>query len=150
MVNFTPIIWYYWHILLHWTPVTGSCALHSGPYSTSETVTQSNLVFVWLLGVTSCKWKRLESSPCDTGLYINWGMSPGTGRGEGYAGWIFTPTGVSAGWILTLTGVSNFHINDPKRVRERERLSLSAFLRTEDIGVHIVHISRLIITYTLE
>ena len=34
--------------------------------------------------------------------------------------------------------------------RERERLSLSAFLRTEDIGVHIVHISRLIITYTLE
>ena len=32
----------------------------------------------------------------------------------------------------------------------RERLSLSAFLRTEDIGVHIVHISRLIITYTLE
>ena len=37
-----------------------------------------------------------------------------------------------------------------KRERERERLSLSAFLRTEDIGVHIVHISRLIITYTLE
>ena len=33
---------------------------------------------------------------------------------------------------------------------ERERLSLSAFLKTEDIGVHIVHISRLIITYTLE
>ena len=33
---------------------------------------------------------------------------------------------------------------------KRERLSLSAFLRTEDIGVHIVHISRLIITYTLE
>ena len=33
---------------------------------------------------------------------------------------------------------------------ERERLSLSAFLRTEDTGVHIVHISRLIITYTLE
>ena len=31
--------------------------------------------------------------------------------------------------------------------RERARLSLSAFLRTEDIGVHI---SRLIITYTLE
>ena len=29
--------------------------------------------------------------------------------------------------------------------RERERLSLSAFLRTEDIGVHIVHISCLII-----
>ena len=36
------------------------------------------------------------------------------------------------------------------QARERERLSLSAFLRTEDIGVHIVHISRLIITYTLE
>ena len=35
-------------------------------------------------------------------------------------------------------------------VRERERLSLSAFLRTEDIEVHIVHISRVIITYTLE
>ena len=34
--------------------------------------------------------------------------------------------------------------------RERERLSLSAFLRTEDIRVHKVHISRLIITYTLE
>ena len=37
-----------------------------------------------------------------------------------------------------------------ERERERERLSLSAFLRTEDIGVHIVHISRLIITFTLE
>ena len=34
--------------------------------------------------------------------------------------------------------------------RERERLSLSAFLRTVEIGVHIVHISCLIITYTLE
>ena len=34
--------------------------------------------------------------------------------------------------------------------RERERLSLSAFLGTEDIAVHIDHISRLIITYTLE
>ena len=34
--------------------------------------------------------------------------------------------------------------------RERERFSLSTFLRTEDIRVHIVHISRLIITYTLE
>ena len=34
--------------------------------------------------------------------------------------------------------------------RERERLSLSAFWGTEDIGVHIVHISRVIITYTLE
>ena len=44
------------------------------------------------------------------------------------------------------------HHHDQKRERERERerLSLSAFLRTEDIGVHIVHISRLIITYTLE
>ena len=36
------------------------------------------------------------------------------------------------------------------RERERERLSLSAFLGTEDIGVRIVHISRVIITYTLE
>ena len=35
-------------------------------------------------------------------------------------------------------------------LRERERLSLSAFLGTEDIGVHIVQISHLIITYTLE
>ena len=35
-------------------------------------------------------------------------------------------------------------------VKEREILSLSAFLRTEDIGVHIVHISRLTVTYTLE
>ena len=34
--------------------------------------------------------------------------------------------------------------------QERERLSLSAFLVTEDIRVHIVHISRVIITYTLE
>ena len=33
---------------------------------------------------------------------------------------------------------------------EREILSLSAFLGTEDIAVHIVHKSRLIITYTLE
>ena len=34
--------------------------------------------------------------------------------------------------------------------RKRERLSLSAFLGTEDTEVHIVHISRIIITYTLE
>ena len=34
--------------------------------------------------------------------------------------------------------------------RERERLSLSAFLGTEGNGVHIVHISHVIITYTLE
>ena len=33
---------------------------------------------------------------------------------------------------------------------ERERLSLLAFLGTEDIRVHIVHISHVIITYTLE
>ena len=33
---------------------------------------------------------------------------------------------------------------------ERERLSLSAFWGTADIGVHIVHISHVIITYTLE
>ena len=36
------------------------------------------------------------------------------------------------------------------KVKERERLSWSAFFGTEDIGVHIVHISRVIITYTLE
>ena len=34
--------------------------------------------------------------------------------------------------------------------RERERLNLSGFLGTEDTGVHIVHISCVIITYTLE
>ena len=33
---------------------------------------------------------------------------------------------------------------------KRERLSLLAFLGTVDIGVHIVHISRVITTYTLE
>ena len=42
------------------------------------------------------------------------------------------------------------HCTDHIVIRERERFSLSAFLRTEDIGVHIVHISRLIITYTME
>ena len=49
--------------------------------------------------------------------------------------------------------IDNFQakrIGTERPERERERLSLSAFLRTEDIGVHIVHISRLIITYTLE
>ena len=34
------------------------------------------------------------------------------------------------------------------RERAREILSLSAFLGTEDIGVHIVYLSRVIITYT--
>ena len=34
--------------------------------------------------------------------------------------------------------------------KERERLSLSAFLGTEDIVVHIVHTSHVIKTYTLE
>ena len=33
---------------------------------------------------------------------------------------------------------------------KRERLSLSVFVGTEDIGVHVVHISRVIIAYTLE
>ena len=51
-------------------------------------------------------------------------------------------------WFLPTTHKTS-HIS-PIRARERERLSLSAFLRTEDIGVHIFHISRLIITYTLE
>ena len=41
-------------------------------------------------------------------------------------------------------------ISFPDIKRERERLSLSAFLRTEDIGVHIVHISCLIITWHQE
>ena len=36
------------------------------------------------------------------------------------------------------------------QVGDRDRLSLSAFLGTKDIGVHIVHISLEIITYTLE
>ena len=44
-----------------------------------------------------------------------------------------------------------FHVNRLSHSwDERERLSLSAFLRTEDIGVHIVHISCVIITYTLQ
>ena len=34
--------------------------------------------------------------------------------------------------------------------RQRERLSLLTFLGTEDTGVHIVHISHVIITYTLK
>ena len=33
---------------------------------------------------------------------------------------------------------------------KRQRLSLSAFWGTEDIGVHIVHVSRVIMTYALE
>ena len=37
-----------------------------------------------------------------------------------------------------------------EREREGGGLSLSAFLGTEDIGVHIVHISRAIVTYALE
>ena len=41
-------------------------------------------------------------------------------------------------------------LRDRDREIEREILSLSAFLGTEDIRVHIVHISRVIITYTLE
>ena len=43
-------------------------------------------------------------------------LRPETGRGEGSAGWIFTPNAVSAGWIITPTGASIFHKNDPKRV----------------------------------
>ena len=46
--------------------------------------------------------------------------------------------------LITWPGLGQFN------QRERERLSLSAFLRTEDIRVHIVHISHLIITYILE
>ena len=52
--------------------------------------------------------------------------------------------------FLTHGGLNKMAAILQKGVGERERLSLSAFLRTEDIGVHIVHISRLIITYTLE
>ena len=50
-------------------------------------------------------------------------LHPETGRGEGSAGWIFTPTGVSAEWILTPTGVSNFHKNDPQRVAKYENFT---------------------------
>ena len=52
-------------------------------------------------------------------------------------------------WLLTHAGIS-YSVVAREKERERERLSLSAFLRTEDIGVHMVHISRLIMTYTLE
>ena len=52
-------------------------------------------------------------------------------------------------WEMALLCNDVFHWLGP-RERERERLSLSAFLRTEDIEVHIVHISRLIITYTVK
>ena len=45
------------------------------------------------------------------------------GRGEGSAGWILTPTGVSAGRILTPTGVSNFHNYDPKWVVKFENFT---------------------------
>ena len=49
---------------------------------------------------------------------------------------------------------SETNISHPQQLccagREREIISLSTFLGTEDIGVHIVHISRVIITYTLE
>ena len=44
----------------------------------------------------------------------------------------------------------NNNNNDDDYDNKREILSLSAYLRTEDIGVHIVHISRVITTYTLE
>ena len=52
--------------------------------------------------------------------------------------------------ILKGMGKINFDPNLRALIqyKERERLSLSAFLRTGDIGVRIVHISRLIITYT--
>ena len=39
---------------------------------------------------------------------------------------------------------------DVKPSEKEERLSLSAFLGTEEIAVHIVHIRHLIVTYTLE
>ena len=52
--------------------------------------------------------------------------------------------------VFKYGSISAWKISSNSESRERERLSLSAFLRTEDIGVHIVHISCLIITYTLE
>ena len=52
--------------------------------------------------------------------------------------------------LFSLQKVYRTKILQSSSRRERERLTLSAFLRTEDIGVHIVHISHLIMTYTLE
>ena len=47
--------------------------------------------------------------------------------------------------ILPIHSLRYLFTSHSTRERERERLSLSAFLRTEDIGVHIVHsTSRLI------
>ena len=51
------------------------------------------------------------------------GLRLETVRGEGSAGWICTPNGVSAGWILIPTGVLNFHKNDPKRVAKFENFT---------------------------
>ena len=77
----------------------------------------------------------------------------------------FTVFKISAGprtmtgkiWVGPASFRSLWYINFSKIVlwsskseRERERLSLSAFWGTEDIGVHTVNISRVIITYTLE
>ena len=58
-------------------------------------------------------------------------------------------------WQIVATPFTGFRVLEKKlyivncyTCSMRERLSLSAFWGTEDIGVHIVHISRVIITYT--
>ena len=67
------------------------------------------------------------------------------GHGQGQTHWSHLRLGVQSMFAFRFVAIWLLLVE-----RERERLSLSAFLRTEDIGVHIVHISRLIITYTLE
>ena len=56
---------------------------------------------------------------------------------------------------MTATGLQQLQVTNDKSTNKliqivSEWLSLTAIFGTEDIGVHIVHASRVIITYTLE
>ena len=73
-------------------------------------ITKSSLKRVaYVLMEIGCPWNNLVT------FYGGGGgggaLPPETGKGERSAGWIFTPTGLSAEWIFTPTRVSNFRRN---------------------------------------
>ena len=85
----------------------------------------ANMGPTWVLSVGPRWAPWWPHEPCYQGTWLKY-IRPETGRGEGSAGWIITPTVVSAAWNLTPTdrSIKFSQKNDPKRVAEYENLTI--------------------------